>query len=504
MKDRTPTYPGRVKLTPVSGQANTYDMVRADQPTQEGTPLNKDTLLKDTTATALGLTGDPTVDEAFAKLAKKSEYKIGDIKLTANSDPGDGWLLCNGITVSAADYPEYCKKFGYDFSINKIESSLLWSYQVLCATYANGYLVVGGTYKDGSYSLPRCWYTSDGGTTWAYTTFGETSVYNGYNTNRINRIKYINNTWVACVSQGQTQGVCSIWYSTGTPADTWQQSTIRSTTPYVESGANDIIYRNGKWIACLSTYDSGSPSGQIATASSLTPGAGSWSSTAVFGASSLATSIIYANGYYVVGGSDSISPCIAYSTNLTTWTKIHLGSGSGNYPVNTVHDLVYANGSCLAVGQYYNSDGYHVMAWTSQSITSGWASQDLYYFGNSNVGAFAADYLFGYWLVGGTYYDGSGVYHASIWMATSPTGPWTRRDDLWDSGTSGYVSRVLGFASTGAEAIAVGAVDLGNASSSSGTNGRVAYMSINKSSAKIPTVSIDGAYAYIKVKEETT
>ena len=39
--DRVPLYPGRVKLTPVSGQANTYDMVRADQPTQEGTPINK-------------------------------------------------------------------------------------------------------------------------------------------------------------------------------------------------------------------------------------------------------------------------------------------------------------------------------------------------------------------------------------------------------------------------------------------------------------------------------
>ena len=39
--DRIPTYPGRVKLTPVSGQTNTYDLVRADQPIQEGTPINK-------------------------------------------------------------------------------------------------------------------------------------------------------------------------------------------------------------------------------------------------------------------------------------------------------------------------------------------------------------------------------------------------------------------------------------------------------------------------------
>lgn len=39
--DRIPTYPGRVTLTPVSGQENTYDLVRADQPIEVGTPINK-------------------------------------------------------------------------------------------------------------------------------------------------------------------------------------------------------------------------------------------------------------------------------------------------------------------------------------------------------------------------------------------------------------------------------------------------------------------------------
>lgn len=43
-QNRVPLYPGRVTLTPVSG--NTYDMERADQPTQAGTPLNRDTLRK--------------------------------------------------------------------------------------------------------------------------------------------------------------------------------------------------------------------------------------------------------------------------------------------------------------------------------------------------------------------------------------------------------------------------------------------------------------------------
>lgn len=39
--DRMPTNPGRVKMTPVSGQANIYTMERWDSPTDPGTPINK-------------------------------------------------------------------------------------------------------------------------------------------------------------------------------------------------------------------------------------------------------------------------------------------------------------------------------------------------------------------------------------------------------------------------------------------------------------------------------
>lgn len=39
--DRIPMYPGRVKLIPVAGQANTYDLVRADEPIEPGTPINR-------------------------------------------------------------------------------------------------------------------------------------------------------------------------------------------------------------------------------------------------------------------------------------------------------------------------------------------------------------------------------------------------------------------------------------------------------------------------------
>lgn len=42
--DRVPTYPGRVTLTPVIDQQNVYDLVRADNAIEQGTPINKQLL----------------------------------------------------------------------------------------------------------------------------------------------------------------------------------------------------------------------------------------------------------------------------------------------------------------------------------------------------------------------------------------------------------------------------------------------------------------------------
>lgn len=70
MQDRVPTYPGRVKLIPVLGQENTYEMVRADKPTQEGTPLNKANLLQDSVANMYGLPESAIPNDVFAFLGK--------------------------------------------------------------------------------------------------------------------------------------------------------------------------------------------------------------------------------------------------------------------------------------------------------------------------------------------------------------------------------------------------------------------------------------------------
>lgn len=111
MQDRIPLYPGRVKMTPVAGQANTYDMVRADEPSQEGTPLNKGSLLKDSTAALFSLGTDAVPDDALRAIPDRME-PVGTVKTTVRTDLGDNWLLCNGDEINAATYPELAEMTG--------------------------------------------------------------------------------------------------------------------------------------------------------------------------------------------------------------------------------------------------------------------------------------------------------------------------------------------------------------------------------------------------------
>jgi hypothetical protein len=76
MKDRIPRYAGRIRLIPVESQENIYDMERADDPLQVGTPLNKSTLLSDETVEELGLSEDATPNEAIKFLnSKRKEFE---------------------------------------------------------------------------------------------------------------------------------------------------------------------------------------------------------------------------------------------------------------------------------------------------------------------------------------------------------------------------------------------------------------------------------------------
>lgn len=101
MKDRVSLYPGRVTLTPVEGQANTYDLVRADQATQAGTPLNKASLLTDETEVALfGDAADRTVNQAFVAIISRFrmlESSTAAVTVTVKDSSG---LAAKGVEVA--------------------------------------------------------------------------------------------------------------------------------------------------------------------------------------------------------------------------------------------------------------------------------------------------------------------------------------------------------------------------------------------------------------------
>ena len=116
MQDRVPLYPGRVTLAPVSGQANTFDLVRADQPTQEGTPLNKASLLKDATAALFGLGTGAVPDDVLAELGKYKQYWwrrrtrsviekrtdiTGEVQVTRDSSQGRQFYYSKNISFDS-------------------------------------------------------------------------------------------------------------------------------------------------------------------------------------------------------------------------------------------------------------------------------------------------------------------------------------------------------------------------------------------------------------------
>lgn len=75
MRDRQPTQPGRVKITPENGGEAFYAVMEmADEPTDVGTPPTKANLLKDATAALFGRDQNATVDNVLADIGIYMQY----------------------------------------------------------------------------------------------------------------------------------------------------------------------------------------------------------------------------------------------------------------------------------------------------------------------------------------------------------------------------------------------------------------------------------------------
>ena len=336
MQDRVPLHPGRVKLTPVAGQENTYDMTRADEPTQEGTPLNKATLLKDATAALYGLGADAVPDDVFAALTTK----IGDIKVSARTDLSNNWLLCNGAAINKHVYPElYNVLHAIDSTpvfYSPAISATINIANITCMHYYNGiYLTcdTGGTI-----------YASRDKTTWS-------EVHTATKKTYFDNIKFINGYYIAV---GGNWGLFA--YATN-PFGTWSEGIVNN---YNGTYTIDVVYGNNSFVflALTNNYNV-----DLYYTSSLT--SSSWTKVSIVGGSSYrAYNLFYSSNCFWITTVYESKTRIYKLTSLTASSVLVIASTS----VAANGDYIMLDSKIVQVGTS-NFEVFYVSA-SSNTATS--------------------------------------------------------------------------------------------------------------------------------------
>lgn len=280
-------------------------MLLDDEPTDEGTPLNKSTFLTDSTETAIwGDAQNRTVDEAL----KAVNYQIGDTLTTARTDLGDNWLLCNGAQVSLDNYP----------GVNMLPDAMLygaWEQYNVISNYVitpikllNGYYV----YTSGA----SVYYTTDLTGTW-----NKTGQINSI-PHDIFGIVYGNGYWVICSGE-------YIKYATSLDG-TWKSKQVAASNDYLY----DIIFCNGYFVVV----------GMDGSCFYAADPTGDWTKTGLIASSCDCISISYGNGYWVIFANSSSASRIYYTTDITMpdsfpYVTVNISSTPGTDSL-----LTFANG----------------------------------------------------------------------------------------------------------------------------------------------------------------
>ena len=342
MRDRNPRYPGRVRLMPVDEENHIYDLERADEPTQQGTPLDKNTLLRDETVARFGGNSDMTVDAAINAIMDELGLKIGDVVQTTGDVP-DGWLPMDGTEIDPDVYPELYKlrayngRVGVRASFNGVTDSnarnQLWLKKVndYYVGMAYGTLfyqpVSGGTWKKRSLTSALL----------------ETNHKLGYTD-----IEWddVNNQWLlaagmkATSSDTSSVSRCKLFTLVNLDATPVK---IKDEQNYSGGETPVYIHKEGQYFVLNdNAYDNATAMNWRAKTYIATDPNGTWTdlSTLTIGTLRYVNSVKYADRRYIVGGdineTDTQSPAFAYTgqgEDLTnaTWTtkKVADGVASG-------------------------------------------------------------------------------------------------------------------------------------------------------------------------------
>lgn len=336
MRDRLPTYPGRVRLIAVDEENHIYDLERADEATQQGTPLNKNTLLRDETVARFGGNSDMTVDAAINAIMDEVGLKIGDVVRTTGDIP-DGWLPMDGTQILVEDYPELYKLRAYnghvnDGVINSVSKSN--ARERIFLKKINGYYV-GFACGTLIYSSGAGWSKRD-----LTSALLETHHKLGYTDILWDDV---NDQWLILAGMKATDSTSS----SISRFKLFKMPTLSATPVKVfddqnYSGGESPVYihKEGSYfVANDNAYDNASAMNHRARVYITTdPNNEEWTDLAdlTIGALRYKNSITYADGRYIVGGDinegDTQAPAYAYSKKgedllNATWTTKKLGDG---------------------------------------------------------------------------------------------------------------------------------------------------------------------------------
>ena len=286
-------------------------------------------------------------------------WKVGDIRSTVRNDLGEKWLLCNGDAVDDVAYseitgflPTYWNKWNSNFQ------GKLASYNFL--KYYNGQWILGGTQNVNGAYLPFIWLADESLQEWTAYQLSQSvgdpqcMTYNG------EKGEYA----IVTRHQLNTTYKISLFVSSNLTGN-WTEVELNNISYCYPT---DIIYQNGKYIITTIRMKNDWNSAQIICVID-SENYSQEQFTVTNGWGSGLNSIIYANGIYVIARYAGQGwPCVFSTNNLTgSWTCTYVnGERSGG-----AFKIFYYNG--LYVTAINSGEGYVLTAteptgtWTSRA-----------------------------------------------------------------------------------------------------------------------------------------
>ncbi len=432
----------------------------------------------------------PNVDQALSKLS--DPFRVGDIKTTIRTDLGNDWLLCNGDAVDAAGYPALATQIPNCFSSDKIPVGIF--------TEANNSACGGNRVtKRVKFKGKYCW-VSHGKLFYSSTLKGEQegSIVLPSNRTQQSSSAYFravdiaaNDEYLVCVGCDYVEVSYVATYNAALVylTDLTASPVLLNLSETTYSEATGIIYAENQFVL---VYSGNTIPGTVAYGNN--PAA--LTSLAVSTDGYTPLRIRHVNGKYVAprvgvdlanASTATYFPAFYYAdTPGGPWNLKELTDKSDAWTSSYVTDMVYFNGMYVAIGKTTSTNTGKAF-WFCGTVNGDYTKSSLMLLNLGSAVALQEHILVACEPESGTYYGYVRLMKFENGdFKTADTKKYLKSDSesSYDSYLSGYDIDIID-----------GTVQIPLSGSNNSVNMGGHYFYVLK---KLPTITTDGAYNYIK------